>query len=619
MAFGLSSDVHAQYGVSGVVSFSYEDYSTKIGSQKQSSQTFSQIYALSLSNYIWDRRFMTFSAGVGYTDRTKLNDAGADTQTLTYGLSTTFFPGRSISMDLFGNKAINKIESRSNLAGYNVTSTAYGATMMLSLNTLNKNGNRNNNNNNNNNGFNGNWGRRAVLPDIVLSHIHTDSESQNASFPIRESRDDSKVLLTYRPSTRFDMSLDGELEQYKNELTGYFYDSATAGMRANAALSPRSALSMYGRYTDRTMSINSLGGDPELITYSYGMTLDTVENARLSHKYQFDQSAQKSDSMEVTADRARAEVFYMMTPELQVHGALVYGLAENRSPATAVTSAQTTQQKSGALQAGASYNKTYTPDFLGPFVFDTSYAFDYGFSEISSTDPSIDQGRGRFYVNSGGLGFTSRGWDKDTFSLGYGVTSKRDHSPANNDYMSQNFNLNVNTRRLPKTTIAASAYYAVHESTSAFSIQSIATNESNQQRRSVRYNINASHATTQSLTLNAGATRGLTTSNTVYTLASLSTPQSSVYFDETTVFAGAQFNYNFTRNVSFRANAQEEFRKTDNLVTKSNTRTHSANVYIDYRIRMILLNLEYRWKQDVPENGTTVTQQYFVALITRPF
>ena len=617
--FVLSSPAEARYGVSGVVSFSYEDYQSKIGDQKISSQIFSQQYSFALSNYVWDPRFMVFTANIGYAIQSPLNTGAADTTMLTYGLNTTFFPKSSISMNLFGNKAVSKVDSRSNIAGFEVTTTSYGGSLRMALNSLNNNGNRNNDNNNNNNDFGGNRGRRMVLPNINLSHVHTESESQNSLNPIQESRDDSRVLITYRPRQRLDMSLEGGLEQYKNEVTGFSYDTTTAGFKANSALSSRTALSMFGRYSDRTVSGNLSGYESRSTSFNYGMMLNTTESARLSHRYQFERSTSQSDTIEVTEDRARAGVYYMVTPELQVHGALTYDLAESRTKETAIASAQTTDQTSGAISAGANYNKSYTPDFLGPFSFNTSYGFEYGFFEISSTDPSIAQGKGSYYTNSAGAGLASRGWDKETFSLGYRFSNRRDHSPAGNNNMNQNFNLGVSTRRIPKTTISANANYSVQESSSKFNIQNTTQTQTEQQRRSVTYTLSASHATTQSLSLNAGASRGQSTSMTEFTLSTLGPPTSGIKTDDTAVYAGADFNHNLTRNVLFRANAREEFRSTDNGVTKNDTQSHIARMNLDYRMRMIFVNFEYRWRQDTPEGGLTTTQQYFLARLTRPF
>lgn len=191
----FSESSFAQYQVSGIVEFSYRDYETKIGNDKTSSSSFTQYYRANLTNYIFDPRFLQLTAGVGYN---VTSSKGGDNSTLDYDIVASFFPGQKIQGSAYWRKADTTIQSNSNIAGYDINTTSYGANLIARLSLFSRRNGRGSNDNVNNNA--NSEGGSFIYPDIVLTYGHVDSESLNSAFSSRESRDN--ILAGLRFSNR---------------------------------------------------------------------------------------------------------------------------------------------------------------------------------------------------------------------------------------------------------------------------------------------------------------------------------------------------------------------------------------------------------------------------------
>lgn len=610
----FAGEARAQYRISGLVDFSYRHYESIIGDQKTSDEQFNQLYKAGLSNYLWDPRFLRFSGDVAYnlTSSSANNNDGQDMRSLNYNLYTSFFPGMKISWDLFGTKATNRVESDTNIAGYETDTTSYGGTLHLHLGTRSGAGNNNNNRNNNNFNNNQGWTRITPLPDITLSRIHTETESLSSVNPQEETRDNTKASLIYRYNSLMDIMFDGGLEEYKNLSTGASYDLGTANLTSLIRLSPGSDLNLVGRRTERTTA-NIPGYDSTVTDSDYSATLNFREKNGITHFYRYNYRTSQATGSDYTSQRAEAQIIYRYNTDLSFRGGVDYSVSEFLRKASLSLPEEKSRLETGGVLTGVSYNKLYTPQFLGPFGFNTSYDFTTGFAKLSNQNTVQEDGTGWYYSNSAGLGFRSVGWKEETASIGYLYSNKRDYSPINNDTEQHGYNLSVSTNRIPRTTVNAAGNYSVQKSRvdtgGVFLTQGDSTKL---QYRTVTYNINAVHSVTSYFRLTAGATRGNSTSLTTYTLSTL---PSMIATEEERYYAGANFIYSFTRNVQFRASFNEEYR----TVGAVDTTSHQANLNVDYRIRAIFISLEYRLRQDVPDNSLRTTQQYYFAKLTRPF
>ena len=609
----FSEMAFAQYQVSGLVEFSYRDYETKIGNSRSSAQYFTQTYRANYTNYIFDPRFLHLSAGVGY-NMIKGN-GGFENNTLDYDLMASFFPGQKLGGSAYWRTATNTIQSSSNIAGYDINSTSYGANLNARLSQLSRgNGRGNSNNDGNDNAYRG--GSRFPLPDITLSYGHTESESFNLAYPIKETRDNMTTGLIFRPSNKSYLTLDGTLEEYNNELTGAGYDTKTAKLDSSVRTSPEGEIKIYGRVNDRTTRgyagfTGTDRGSNLGISYNY-------IKSRVEQSYNYEYLARESWLAWNVTNKAAAKVSYRMLPELNVFGGLDYMVSEYKAfdPITgAVTNDY--QQESGGFVGGISFVKVYRPDFLGPFAFNTNYTLGTGFTSVTSKSANDVSGAGRYYSNYLQLGLTSVDWQKENAFLTYSVYSKRDHSPAENDVLEQNGRLGLSSIRIQRTRIWANASYSLSQSSSAFSnIFSGTMANTTQQRRALIYDAAIENTPVYYLQLVAGASRSDISSTLYYTLSTLSPPSTASTLEDV-FYAKALGSYNFTRNLQGRAELREEYRKTN--ASTGDVRTHLANMNLDYRIRMIICSLEYRFREDVPEIGYTTIQQYYFLKISRPF
>ena len=602
----------ARYQVTGLVEFSYTDYESKIGGKQATSyRLFTQTYNAGITSPILDPRFLVLQGNVGYS-KTTASGGSADTHGLTYGLNASFFAGSKISWDLYGTKSTTTVQSQSLLPGYDISTKTYGGNLNLNLSRGNGIRNNNRNNNNNNNNFE-RWTPR--LPDILLSYNHNEMESLNTVNPLRQTRDDTKASIEYR-LRYINLHLDGMLEKFKDLELGSSYDTKTANFDAQARLSPGVDLDLTARLMDRTTT-NLSGFNPSDTSAQYGARLDFAEKNGIQQFYRFDYTNQENIFALYTTNKAEAGITYRILEGFLFHGGLTYGTAEYK-PKENVNQPQAYYYKQdiGSLLAGISYVGTYQPDFLDPFIIHTNYDFTLGYSKISTPVLGVDEGNGFYYTNSAGAGITSSGWKTETLSADATYTSRRDQSAAAFNQMQQNYALNASTTRIPKTNLRSSLNYNILESSNKYTNVFLQQGNSAQVRRGWIFHVDADYTATPYLLFTAGASRDRSTTN-MTTLSTL-TPQESRYqYLQTWFYGSATFNYLITRNLQYRAEFREEYRIDD--ATKTETQTHRVNMNMDYRIRMILIGLEYRLQQDIPNNSLRVTQQQYVARISRPF
>ncbi len=592
LIFCLPTEARA-YDVSGIVSFGYQNLETKIGDNISSSHYWTQDYNVNTAGILWDPRFLRYNAGVGY--RVTSLDDGSDIDSIFYNVSASFFPGRKISWNIFGNRSINNVQD-SSIAGTDINTTSYGVTFNLDLT---KNGRGRNNNNNN-------FGPRYIpLPYISLSRLFTESETLNSATPLHETRDGTKATINYRLSSAATINLDGGLEEYENLTNKSSYSTKTANLSSNIQLSPIADMNISGNMTDRkTYSIT--GFDAFSDTWLYSFNLNFKEKNRLRHTYSYRVTETESPSSDTKGQYFSAMAFYKIIEGLDLRSSINYSVAEYKS------STDESTLKSGGAEAGILYAKKYKPDFMGPFVLNTSYDFGYGFSDYSSKTSGIE-GSGNYYSNNFFAGLNSEGWKQENLSLSYNFNSRRDDSVINNDTKQNAILLSANTSRIPKTNIRATANYSTYETQQVIDMSAFyAAQGINQSRRSLTYSFDANHALSYYINLNIGATRGQIKNN--YTLSTLQ-PENKDKIEDTMYYGSANLTYPITRLLVYRAVYREEYRNTDSI----DSRNRQVNMNLDYRIRQIFVNFEYRWRQDIPENTLRTTQQYYFVKLTRPF
>jgi hypothetical protein len=381
------------YFVSGLVEFSYRDYSSKIGSTRTVDRVWSQHYAATLQDYLDDPRFMIYTASVGYDEYRSYS--AQDSRSLNYELRANFFPGMKVNAEIFGGVNTTTVMSNTSLIGYEVETTRYGGTMNLNLSRgvgSNNNSNRNNrstNNNNDNSNGNNNSNTNGYkwsfpLPDITLTSTHTEAQSLSASVPRNETLDSSLVGMRYQPTKSVSMDFSAGLDQYRNKIDDSSYDTKTVALTSYSSAVKGADLKVDARRTERTLQ-NITGYDTYDLNTTVAAKLDYKEKERLKHYYSYNYSDLKSSSSDILSHQADAEASYRLTNELLVTGGLILNMAEYVTKATASTPEDTKSTLfSGGVQAGISYTREYQPEFLGPFALNTNYKAGYGFANYST-------------------------------------------------------------------------------------------------------------------------------------------------------------------------------------------------------------------------------------------
>lgn len=614
--FCVTSPAQAYY-VSGVVDFSYSSTSIRTHSNSTTSSYWTEHYGISAGSFIYDPRLFRWNAKVDFFKSHA--DGSADTDRLDYSISTNFFPGRPISWDVYAARGNTKIESTGNIAGYDVETTSYGAALGLRLSSFRRrpgNNNYDNSGNNNSVNYNNRISYFLPLPDIFLSTIHYESESKDLAFPVREQRDDNAANIRYSLGSLVNLDFNAKTENYENEINGSGYDTTSLNLIATSNVTSNGELRLTGdSYERETHGIPGVQ-DSSIRRTIYTARLNFRPTGKLSHSYQYSYTRLISGVSEYLSQGANAELQYDYLPDLAFRGGAAYSDSEYITPATATSNAAHYTKQDGRLYVGAQYRKVYSPDFLDPFTFSTGYDLASGYSK--ATDELTGQdGSGRYYQNNVTLGFRSTGWKREMVNLDYALVSRRDHSPVSNDYRSETFTLGLLSTRLPRTTINANGIYQSVRNSSGIltdAFQNFPAN-STQSNRTLQYNASLDHAATSYLTLNAGASRGRSKLRADYTLANIASDSDTT---DTLVYAGATLNYQFTRNLSCRALAREEMRRQE-PGNGNDATAYIVTAALNYRIRKIIVNAEYRWREDIRENLYRVWQQYIFAKVTRPF
>ncbi|MHB8843536.1 MAG: hypothetical protein ACYC7L_02205 [Nitrospirota bacterium] len=611
------------YTISGVVDFTYSSYETRVGTRTTSSRSFTEHYNANIAGYVFDPRFLRLTGGIGYN---RTHSSGADYDALSYNVRATFFPGRMVSWDLYAAQSTMSVQNNGSIIGYDVDTKSYGAALALRLskararngnNNFNNSGN-NNNNNGDNNSNNNREGRRPWssfgYPDIFLSRDHQESESKNQLNALHETRDNTSATILYRVNSTFDMHLAGTAEEFKNLRDASSYDTKTANLLAVTRLSPNATLKISGNMNERT--VNNITGFDNTTTRvtNFGMHLEFREVNRISQNYGYDYAGTDTGGTEYKSQTGSGYLRYALLPELSLYGRMEYTESEYVRQATGTVPYDSSSLKSGGLGAGATYKKVYSPAFLDPFVFDTNYDFSTGYTE-TSTFTEGDLGSGIYYQNAVKLGLVSSGWKYETVSVDASYTSRRDHSPMNNNNMFQSYRFSANTQRVPRTAISAAVSYRIQESSASpfAGVFSPTAQGLNQNTRALDYSANIDHSLNQSVKLSAGATQTRATSNSGYTLSTLTT-----IYDTKVVqlYAQALFNYAFTRDLRFSASLREEQRMADYA---ADTTSYQATMGINHRIRALILSAEWRWREDVTDNSPRIFQQSLMLKVSRSF
>lgn len=594
------------YHVSGLVEFSYRDTETKYGDARISDSYWTQLYRADLQSQVWDPRFLRFNAGIGYHVLTRKD--GADSSILDYSLYTAFFPTMKISWDLSGSKSTQSVRSEQSIAGYDVETTTYGG--ILRLRPSLRNGSRNNNSGNN--GIN--------LPSVSLSYYNTESQSISAVNPMDEKREDTRATVYYQTNSAFSLDLDAGLEKYENFISGGTYELQTASLGSHIRLSPGADLRLTGHLNDRrTENISS--AVQQDTTWDGEAYLDFKERDGFQQYYRYAYNDRTIDTTRYIMHRGDARYLHRLRPDLRLEEGLEYRQKlYQRESSGAPDPGVDAVDESGGVRVGVLYGKEVAPAFPGPLSLNASYSFGTGFSDQESKTTG-EEGQGWYYRNDVNVGISSSKWENENLNLNYSFSNQEDNSPINNDYWQHTLQFLVLSHRITRTTLRANVVYITLENSSEtgiiftsfpdFSPSPVNSGGTNQRRRYVNYDVGIDYAFPEYLTLSVGATRGKG-SSTSFTLSTL--PVTSVQDDE--IFYGnATLVYPIARRLVFRSILREEYRTS--LTT--DTQVHQAEFYLDFRFRQLFLSLEYRIRQDVPETGLRVTQQYTFARLSRPF
>lgn len=612
------------YRVYGVVDFTVRSYDTKTGDSRTSTFYWTQNYQANLAGTVWDPRFLQFNAGLGYQIYDA--DTGSDSDSLNYRLSTIFFPGRRASWQLYANKITTTVDgigdSGTSIAGYDIDTTTYGGILNLHLSSLGRNGNNNNYRNNNNS--NNYYRYRFPLPDITLSHMHTESESLSEYNPYHETRDNTSAQFSFSKNSSFDLKVGGELEDYEDTISGSSYSQKTAQMDSKITISKDDSLTLTGRFTDR-LTENMTDFDTRYKTQNYSGLLKFREKERVHHYYKYDYRAEETDSLDYTAHNLTGAVVYKINAELEARLGADFNALDYES-VDEDTGNQSSNLLAAGLLAGVSYSKQYKPDFLKAFFFKGGYDFVSGFEDYTDNISPEKSGSGLYYTNKLAFGIRSLGWARETLGFDYTFANKRDNSPLDNNAKSQALSLSFSSVRFPKTTINANVNYSSRRNTGdeggAFLLGYSYSNAGfSQNERYYSYNFSVNHRFTNYFNATAGTTRGDTQSN-LYTLSTLSTPSSTSSTSSMTTaeYIEATFHYPLTRRLITHFTARDEYRTTEDSVGEvSRSQARYATVNLAYRIRAVFINMEYRWRQDIPDDDARTLQQYFYAKLSRPF
>jgi len=596
------------YRVEGVVEFSYTENQTKVGTIQSNYNAWSQTYRAGFSDYFLDPRAINYNAAIGYTAITV--NSGQDSRSLDYSLDAIFFPGMRVSGDAYARNSATTVHSDSNIAGYEFHAKSYGATMNIALNKGGMATSNNNNYSNNNNSNIASGPKHFVsLPNISLSRTHTDNNSLNPVNPLNETLDVTRASAISQINSLGDISFDGQQEEYSNLTTHSSYDTKTANISSNLELSSAATAAIVGRYTERTTD-NIAGFASWDKTSHVNTRLDFKEKDRFKHNYQYSLTKQNSTGLDATGHSLSAGANYSVSDAISTQGLLNFTTVDYVSKST-TTSAKNAADSSTA-NVGINYQKVHTPAFLNPFAANTHYGLTMGYVSYSGVTVN---GSGFLYGNDVGVGLMSTGWQLENLTLDMSYQNTQDLSPTHHNTDIQSYRLNFISRRVDRTTIRASITYTEQYIRSAVTLTQIsAAQASNQNMRSMLYDINADHAATNHLNITAGASRGEIKSSQ-FSISNLqgATSTSSTIDDQ--LYLAVTFNYPLSRYLNYNAIARSEYHHTQ----LTRTQVEDLSMRLDYRIRMVFVSGEARLRVETPSGSPRSEQQHYFVKLTRPF
>ncbi len=606
----LAGTVHA-YTVSGLVEFAYRDYETKVGQQKTSWSEFVQSYSISAETFVFDPRLVVVRGGIGYAITT--HSGSANTDVLSYNVAADFFTGMKYSFGVDAAKTTSTVSPVGSVQ-YDLTTTTYAAKAALDLARPGGNGNNNNNNNNGNNFRNRSSGP-FPLPFITLEQRHTEADSTSPVYPQSETRDETKGVLVYKLAENLTVNMNAGLEKYNDGALNQSYDTKSGDLLATWLVTPRSDFNVTGRLYQRDTN-NITGFLQEEKSNALGFTYNVAEVDRIAQNYWYNVSSLRNPVASQDAQNGGAKIWYRVDESLRLFAGLNYGESDYVQFATFTAPEQDYKITTGSADVGAAYSKIYAPEFMRPFLFHTDYDFFSGFSHASSTSAAV-AGNGTIYGNNLALGVLSNGWVNENLTLDYRFSNRRDSSPAAIDLKQNSFIASLSTRRITKVVIGLTANYT--NSTTSSNVPNNFTAlvaNSQQSRRQFSYNVNADYTPTDYLIFSGGATRSRYTSQ-FQTLSTLGAPLNSSS-DDLDFYASALFNYNFTRQLDYHINLRHDYRVTELAVNTRYTQDE-FRTWLNYRIRMIYLSLEYRLREWRTSNSPDTTEQYIFTKLSRPF
>ena len=242
-------------------------------------------------------------------------------------------------------------------------------------------------------------------------------------------------MLHYRLNSTADLSVDAGIENYKNLVDASSYDTKTLNAITQIRVSQQANLTLNGRLSNReTTNIRGYSASEDIS--AYGALLSFSEKDGLRHYYQYDHLKTAGIGLTNTADRVQARVIYKISADLEVQGGVDYSVSDHDQETPFPSESKL---NSGSVLGGITYRNKDIPVYETPFVLSSSYDFVLGFSDLSSGSGGVE-GRGYYYINSGGFAVSSKGWQFETLGMSYNISSKRDDSPVHNDTSQQRIN-----------------------------------------------------------------------------------------------------------------------------------------------------------------------------------
>ncbi len=619
----FSNSADAYYRVSGIVDFTYTSYKTKIGNSTSTTHTWIDHYGAGLDSSLWDPRFLLMNARVDYS--TYHLEKSADQSHLSYRLAFTFFPKSAISWSLYDAKTISNVPSSGTLAGYDLETISRGGTLDIRMSRARRKSNNGNNyyNRNNNNGNNNSGNRRRgivyLLPDITIDANHVESQTfGSTTTPLHETRDNGSVTLNFLPTASTHVHIEGRTEKYKNLVMASGYDTKTVDLLSTTNL-PGGDLQVTVRSTERNyenvLALQNTVNDSS--TWLYGARLYLRGKNRVTQIYNADYSKLELPTTETETKRAMAQIIYTILPELTLQSSANFLQTAYRREATATTPADKSEVNRGDLSAGIRFYKEFKPEIIDPFILHMSYDLATGYGDVNSVS-SGQVGSGIYYQNTASFGAQSSGWKFENVAFRCSYVDRRDHSPLHMNMMTQSYEVSAATTRIRNARMNVSAQFTSSESSVGQSPYPVVAQVSSSsiQSRDLTYRAAVDYAFNANISLTSGANRSEVTTNSTYSLATLPVLGTPEQISER-FYATLAGNYSLSRTTRLRITGGEEY--VSNKPSGAQTTSYVGTFGLLWRIRQIDMSLEYRWREDIPQNGLRSIQDYLFVRASRPF